>query len=628
MLSEAQRRAVTHPGGPAIVLAGPGSGKTYTIVNRIIYLIEYQQVSPDTILVITFTKAAALSMQSRFEESTGGKFAGVWFGTFHSFFYQILKEYDSYNNNSLFETEEKKQFIKGILERQGIDLEDYGDVLRFFHDFASLMPDGVTEEQAKLIAQQVKEEMRKERKLDFDDMAGLVMNLFQNKPQVLKQLKHRHKYILVDEYQDINYEQEEILALLAAPENELMVVGDDDQSIYGFRGSKPAVMKNFGVRYPEAENYYLEMNYRSTKQIVDAAMAVINENTERFLKDLCAKTEEGEAVNCIGFESKKEEYEYIACQILDLKKEQGLSFSDMAIITRSNKEQEALMLFLQKKGIHCFGKENRKSIGEHFVAKEMIQCLEFVVGKRNRAPAVWNKMDGNETKRKLLSKQLPIPAIHFIYHVMGYKNVLKNIAITLEKTEGIEAKVWLEEWEKILSHIRKHGENYKDLKVWVFELEDFLKNILPERSWEGVHFMTMHGAKGLEFAYVCIPDANEGVIPGKRCRKKEEIEEERRLFYVAMTRAKKILDILYLKGTPEYPRLPSRFLNPLLKKKNNVRTENPLTKDYSASSTNSSNSTLSKNSSKASATASYSSSSSMKISSGSTLGSFSSSRYP
>lgn len=554
-LNEAQRRAVTHPGGPAIVLAGPGSGKTFLIVNRIVFLIEDQKIMPDTILVITFTKAAAYSMRRRFEMSTGGCYPGVRFGTFHSFFYEILKEYDSYNNNSIFKTE-----------------------------------------------------------VDFDAMEELVVNLLSENPWILEKLREQYKFILVDEYQDTGIVQEKILNMLCSETKEIMVVGDDDQAIYGFRGSKPDVMKNFIMQYPDAKKYDLNMNYRSTQSILEASMEVINQNKNRFYKELRTKNEKGDKVDIKGFESKNLEFEYVLSRITELSSR--YSFSDMAVITRGNREQEGLCLFLKRQGIPCNRKMKVKNKLSNLVFEEIVDCLEFVAGVRERAPDIWNKMDGNEKKRKILEKQVPTSAIHFICKVMGYEKELEKYADGLEQEEGAKREVWLMELKKVLQIIKEYAKNYSSVSEWIPMLKLQLQRELPDTYGEGVRIMTMHGSKGLEFSYVCIVNVNEGTIPGKRSRKNEEIEEERRLLYVAMTRAKKILDILYLTGTPDYPRLPSRFLNPLLEH------------NYSSSSTNSSNSTLSKNSSKASATVSYSSSSSMKINSGSTLGSLSSSRYP
>ncbi len=619
-LNEAQRRAVTHPEGPAIVLAGPGSGKTFLIVNRIIYLIEYQKVIPETILVITFTKAAALSMQRRFEKSTEGKYTKVRFGTFHSFFFQILKEYDSYNNNSLFETEEKKLYLKNTFAELGIQWDNSIDYVSFISNPLLYATESRTEEQIRQVIKTLKKQIRRDRKLDFDDMSELVLSLLKKHPQILKELQNRYKYILVDEYQDSNRSQEEILKLLSAPSYQIMVVGDDDQSIYGFRGSEPGIMSGFRRQFPGARMYVLERNYRSTQRIVFAATQVINENRNRFKKDLKSEAETGEKVRCLGFQNKKMELLYIAKRLMELNQKYNISFSDMAVITRTNREQDSLKCFLQKNKIPCIKGKKQRELSEHFVAKELLDCFEFLIGKRDRAPAIWNAIGGDEKKRRILEKQVPIAAIHFICNVMGYIKVLQKQAISVGKREEMDAENLLAEWIKVISIIKEHGKNHLVLKDWVLQLRIYLEEYETKEVTSGVNILTMHGAKGLEFSYVCIPDANEGVIPGKRCKKEEEPEEERRLFYVAMTRAKKILDILYLTGTPDYPRFPSRFLNPLLK------SEMILKSDYSSSSTNSSNSTLSKNSSNASATSSYSSSSSIKINSGSTLGSFSSSR--
>lgn len=618
-LNEVQRRAVTHNSGPALVLAGPGSGKTFLIVSRMQYLIEQKKVSPDTILVITFTKAAALSMQRRFEESTDGRYAGVWFGTFHSFFYQILKEYDSYNQNSLFETEEKKQYLRQIFEELQLEWDDNADYksLMAYESCQNEVSLELSGEQTKQVREKWKERTRLDRKLDFDDMAELVWELLRKKPKVLEKLQNKFAYFFVDEYQDTNSTQEKIMALLAENNSELMVVGDDDQSIYGFRGSSPAVMKNFRKRFPNAKMYILDKNYRSTGQIVAVAERIIRENKNRYEKEIKAVGEWGEAVKCLGFLEKKEEYDYLKKRIYSLQKEEKLNFSEMAVIARTNRELENISFALQKAGISCRGAENKRKLAEHFIIKEVLECMEFISGMRNRAPQVWNRLSGNEQKRIFLFKLTPAAAVHFLIKTMGYEKHLQECSAKEKKENGI-AK--MEEWEKILNYLLQFGRTEKKWGKWIPELKREINQMPQCAQEEGVRLLTMHGAKGLEFTYVCIADVNEGVIPGKRSRKLEEIEEERRLFYVAVTRAKKILDILYLTGTQEYPKLPSRFLNPLLERAENGKN------NYSSPSTSSSNSTLSKNSSNASATASYSASSSMKISSGSAFGSFSSSR--
>ncbi|MBQ7955301.1 MAG: ATP-dependent helicase [Lachnospiraceae bacterium] len=610
VLNEAQKRAVMHPGGPAMVLAGPGSGKTFLIVNRIRYLIEHQKVSPDAILVITFTKAAALSMERRFMESTGGQYPEVWFGTFHSFFFYLLKTYSLYHNDSLITQKEKIHYLKEIFAEMNLLWDEsahFEELLKENHGQnweVQNCPEGMSAETVNEIKKRFAEKMFQDKKLDFDDMAVLCHDLLQKNQALLQSLREKYKYILIDEYQDINEPQERVVRLLAAPCNEIMVVGDDDQSIYGFRGSVPEIMKNFPLQYPETKTYYLEQNYRSKAQIVETSVAVIAENKNRFLKKLYAKEEGGE-VHCLGFREKGQEYEYIKKRITELAKTGSLS--DMAVIARSNRDLEPIYLFLQKAGIPCLRREKGISIFEHFVVKDLLGCIAFSIGKRERAPESWRKMGGNENLRKILAAQTPFTAIHFLCKKVGYEKYLRSQAIKLKEQTAQDEK--LNEWQELIIVLKEHAKNYKSLSIWLEEVEEYVRMQQEKKKNEGleqdeaaVNLMTLHAAKGLEFSYVCLPDVNEGNIPGKQCRSKEEIEEERRILYVGMTRAKKALDILYLTGTLEYPRLPSRFLNPILKREN---------ESYSASSTSSSNSTLSKNSSKASATASYSSSSSI-----------------
>lgn len=588
-LNEAQRRAVTHPKGPALVLAGPGSGKTFLVISRIRYLIENRGVSPDNILVITFTNLAAQSMQRRFDESTNGEYLGVWFGTFHSFFYHILKTYDSYNHQSFITLKEKEYYLNETLEEFGISGEKSAFLLACMSSERKeeiaygVLPEGMSVELFEKIRRKFCEKLYRDKKTDYDDMAVACYRLLKSNPYVLKELRQKYRYIIIDEYQDTNENQDNLISLIASNSGHLMVVGDDDQSIYGFRGSSSQIMVGFTKRYPDAKIYSLENNYRSTPEIVECANKVICENKRRFSKHIRAVKPTGEKVQCRGFIDEPGEMEYLHERITILSKQ--IPLSEMAVLARSNRELEKAASFLKRRGIKCYLQNPKKSKCQWEEAEELLDCLRFVNGKLLHAPELWRKIGGNEHKRLFLSGKAPYVVLRYLVKEIGED-------FGKEKTEMTE---------KLIGNSKKY-KSIPDYLAHVDAVLNELKDVSDTREKEGIALMTIHASKGLEFGYVCILNVNEGTIPGKRIGDGEALEEERRLLYVGMTRAKKVLDILYLTGTKENPRLPSRFLKPILK-----RTE----KSYSASSTNSSNSTLSKNSSNASATISYSSSSSI-----------------
>lgn len=620
-----------HPGGPALVLASPGSGKTYLIVSRVRYLIEVCQVPPDSILVITFTKAAALSMQKRFVDAMGGKIMPVRFGTFHAVFYQILREYGSYNENAVLTNKEKMWYLQDVLERFGpfshgtgqntgesggnTDVPDQKEfvcrLLQLFGvykndpsaDLTDILPREVTAEQFGQIYKTYQDRLQRDGKLDFDDMTMLCLELMQRQERTLQKLRERYRYILVDEYQDTNPLQDEILRLLAGQTGQVFAVGDDDQAIYGFRGSVTGIMRDFPERYPGAVLYELNQNYRSTRNIVDTSMKMILENKNRYPKQVISQGEEGEPVHIFSFETREQEGEYLARRIRQLA--ESIPYEEMAVIARTNREAEGIGEILAREGIPYEVKERTKSRYGHFLVQELRECMAYLAGTWSGGSALWRRLKGREKDRKMLAKLAPWAVIHYLRGPMGWDRELLERAREKYRRDADKAQLLYQEWMEVLNDCQSRSKPCKSIRSWLQQMEEHVKQwenqggtAVEAQAPPGVQLLTMHGSKGLEFTYVCLPDVNEGIIPGRRSRGKEGEEEERRLLYVAVTRAKKILDILYLTGTKEYPRFPSRFLNPLLG-------------GGSHSPTSSSNSELSKNSSKASATASYSSSSSM-----------------
>ena len=630
-LNEAQLKALMHHQGPAMILAGPGSGKTTVLTGRVQYLITHHNVAPSSILVITYTKAAALSMQQRFIRENKGEVKPVVFGTFHAICYQILKNQYHLKNDCLLSEQEKTQIIKSLLKEQNQNTEQ--EEVEVLLGCISMQKSGFLPEQLPLPRNMSSESFETlyqayiqkcivVGKMDFDDMLLQCLTLFSEKEDVLKKWQRRFRYILVDEFQDCDRTQFAILKLLAGEEANLFVVGDDDQSIYGFRGATPGIMKQFAEIYPHAEKIYLEANYRSRQGIVDASNAIIAENKDRFQKTMYAANKEStqsgrtdsknegmdcrtcdtdSAVTIKSFEDKKAEQMYLFERIKTLSS--IIPYKDMAVIFRTNREAALLIPGLEETGIPYTLRGKRKSKYAHFTVCDMVAYLQAATGFTNRSVllAFINKPvrgidreklpEGNVNLNELaesyqsegntetaagirqlqnhlarISGMSPWPAISYIRKVVGYDNWL------LEKAGGDRDK--MEEWLLTLDSVHNEAKAYTNLQEWINYAKLSGNKTEESQISDGVQLITLHSAKGLEFSYVCIPDVNEGVIPHGRMLSVTVREEERRLFYVGMTRAKKALDILYLTGTKDYPKLPSGFLNPLLKNYSSTNSSN------------------------------------------------------
>ncbi|MBD5460636.1 MAG: ATP-dependent helicase, partial [Lachnospiraceae bacterium] len=510
-MNPAQARAVRHPGGPALVLAGPGSGKTFLIVNRIRYLTECCQAAPESILVITFTRAAARSMERRFTDAVGGRTLPVTFATFHAIFYHILRTYGSYSADSLITEKEKRWYLRQIMRRmpdkganreKGFPQEEQ-EYLRRLIDLFGIYKNNPGEHMEDFLSDMSAEEfkglfaayessVRRDGKLDFDDMAGLCLELFRRNPRILQKLHRQYRYILIDEYQDTNAVQDEAVRMLAYPENEIFAVGDDDQAIYGFRGSAPDIMRKFEERYPGAQRYLLETNYRSTGNIVDASVKMIAQNQKRFVKKLSADAECGAPVRYLAFSDKNGEYEYLAARIKELSV--GIACEDMAVITRTNRELERIAGMLRESGIPCSAAETGKSRFRHFIVRDVMDCLAYAAGETEAVPAVWRKMEGDERKRQILSRQLPYAALQYLRRGLGYDEYLHR--------KAAEHSKFPEEWEEILQLLTDQSRKYSGCMEWKKAMEEQIsewegRGGKKTETAEGVHLLTMHGAKGL-----------------------------------------------------------------------------------------------------------------------------------
>lgn len=605
-LNPSQVQAVIHKDGPCMVLAGPGSGKTLTITKRIEYLIGKHHVSPEEILVITFTKAASIEMKERFVRLCGQKAGPVTFGTFHGIYYGILKWAYRMNASNILSEEQKYQLLKQVIGRMEIDIDDEKDFLQGIAgeigniknnqiplaEYESL---NCSEEVFREIFEQYEKERKRLKKIDFDDMLVLVYELFKKRPDILSMWQRKFRYILIDEFQDINQVQYDVIRMLAAPENNLFIVGDDDQSIYRFRGARPDIMLGFKKDYPDTKEILLDVNYRSTKAIVNGAARVIRHNVNRYPKQIITTNEQGETVHIQEVRHPIEESKYVVSQIQEAKK-RGIPSSEIAVLFRTNVEARALAETFMEYNMPFRMKERMPNLYEHFIAQDLTTYLKMALGDRSRKSflAIMNRpnryigrdsvegttisfeslrkfycdkdwmldrIDQLEVDFRILKNMAPYGAIQYIRKHIGYDEFLKEYAAF--------RKINMEDLKEVLREIEERVKAFRTIEEWFTHIEEYSEELKrqsqqKETDPEAITFMTMHGSKGLEFDLVFIIGANETITPYKKAETKEEVEEERRMFYVAMTRARKKLIISYTKERNGKSMAQSRFVGELL----------------------------------------------------------------
>ncbi|MCI8972462.1 MAG: ATP-dependent helicase [Lachnospiraceae bacterium] len=619
-VNKAQYRAITHGAGAMLVLAGPGSGKTFVVTQRIKYLIEQHHVKPEDILVITFTKAAAEEMQERFAKLSAGKCNPVYFGTFHSVFFQILRHTYRFTAQNIIRENDKYRLLSQIIrelpdEILGQAQLDYSTetLQNLLSEISTVKNNGVTPQEVRSatvpqavferIFQMYKQEMNRNKLIDFDDMVLLCRNLLAERPDTLKLWQQRFQYILVDEFQDICPLQYEVVRMLAKPQDNLFIVGDDDQSIYGFRGSKPEIMLNFTKEYPKAEQVLLDVNYRSRQGIVDTAARLIAHNKMRFDKAVRAQNKQNDGVKIYSFQSKSKQAESIALLIKQYIALPDTKYSDIAILYRTNNHTIYTADRLMREGIPFTMKEKPKNIYESPVAKDIIAYMRYALYETNQEDflRIMNKpvryikrstvprgafkmrelIDNNHATGYVVQNILefydelhfikslnPFSAVNFIRKGVGngtgYDAYLKKQAA--EKGKDVS-----EEFEE-LEELMRLSREFETIELWLEHIENYdailyeiaqQEKRLKKMNTDAVSMVTMHASKGLEWDVVILPDVNEGVIPHKKAVTDAELEEERRMFYVAMTRAKQHLFIFYIQEKEAGNLLPSRFLDEL-----------------------------------------------------------------
>lgn len=605
--NEAQAQAIQHTDGPCLVLAGPGSGKTLTIVNRVKYLIEKQKVRPEEILVVTFTRFAAAEMKSRLCLVMGKRDLPVTVGTFHGIYYGILKWAYRMNQENILSETEKYQILRGVINKERMEIFDEED---FIQDIVAeigkvknnripleeFVSEKCSADAFRNIYRNYERHRKELKKIDFDDMLVLCYELFRSRPNVLAQWQKKFRYVLIDEFQDINRIQYDVIRMLAQPENNLFVVGDDDQAIYGFRGADSELMLGFGKDFPDAKQILLGMNYRSTANIVQNSLKLIENNVERYSKKLEANREGGSCLHIQEVKDPVEEAEYVLEEIQKCK-ENGIKEEEIAILFRVHTDARAVVEAMVERKIPFQMKEHLPNIYEHFIAKDIMAYFRLATGKRRRQDFLqvmnrpkrylgrdsvsgsqvsfedmrkfycdkdWmiDRIDQFEWDVKMLMKMAPYAAIQYIRKRIGYDDFLKEYAFTHQINRS--------DLNEVLAEIEEAAKAFSSVEEWFAHVEEYTETLKVKekernRPRPGVRLMTIHASKGLEFKQVFLIAANEGRIPYQKAKTDKEIEEERRLFYVAMTRAKDFLKICYVKIKNGKEVTPSRFVDELLK---------------------------------------------------------------
>lgn len=599
--SKAQTQAIMHKDGPMMVLAGPGSGKTTVITHRVQYLTKEYGIDPGDILVITFTRAAAEEMRERYEALIGGG-SRVTFGTFHSIFFRILKLAYRYTADNIVREEQQMQFVRELAQAGGLEPEDEnefaasilseissvkGERIALEHYYSKNCPDAVFRQ----LYAGYEEKMRRAGLIDFDDMMVLCLELFTERKDILSAWQRRYRYILIDEFQDINRLQYEIVRMLAKPEDNLFIVGDDDQSIYRFRGAKPEIMLGFERDYPGAGRILLDVNYRSTEEIVAPALRLIGENQKRFSKTIHTTGRHGKNVITKLWQDPGEENLAIAREI-QLYLQSGVRSGDIAVLYRTNAGPRFLMEKLMEYNLPFRTRDTVPNLYEHWISRNILTYIRIAMGSRARedilqvinrpkryisrdampdetvsfekmkafyAEKDWiaERIESLEGDLRAIARMSPLAAVNYIRQGMGYDEYLIEYAAF--------RRMRPEELLETADELKESAAGFKTFDEWFAHIEAYKEELLRQAAQrrtetDAITLATMHSAKGLEFPIVYILDANEGITPHSRAMLDEDMEEERRLFYVAMTRAKTRLHVYAVRERYHKKAEVSRFV--------------------------------------------------------------------
>jgi DNA helicase-2/ATP-dependent DNA helicase PcrA len=625
-LNEQQQRAVQHTDGPLLIIAGAGSGKTRVLTYRIAYLIDQQVARPGEILALTFTNKAAREMQERIRGLIGVRASRLWMGTFHSVFSKILRfeadkiGYDS--NYSIYDMSDSKNLVKQILQENNYDIKDIkpraiqrrisdakNELInpgQYLERFVHSTIDDITAKIYKIYAIRLKEN----NAMDFDDLLIKPIELFKEYPEMLEKYQDRFKYILIDEYQDTNRAQYTVTKMLAANHKNLCVVGDDAQSIYSFRGADITNILNFKSDYEDAVEIPLEQNYRSTKAILQAADSIIKENSGQLEKTLWTENQTGEMITLLENYDERDEASRIAGYIKNLKPLHGYKDSDFAILYRTNYQSRVFEETLRRKripyqlvgGLSFYQRKEVKDILAYLTLlvnpNDDTNLLRIInepsrgIGKkslkdltsraRKEGQSLWELLQHVEDAG--LYRPAENSAKRFVEMMQELKNDLREhssledvVKKLLKKTGYMKALVEenspqsmsrrenILELENAISYYEKSNEE-ASLAAFLQELSLITDTDKYDEEKPAVTLMTVHSAKGLEFPVVFAVGMEEELFPiGGRGGEEANIEEERRLFYVAITRAQQKLFFSHCKSRYKFGEekmmMRSRFLD-------------------------------------------------------------------
>ncbi|PHV70673.1 ATP-dependent DNA helicase [Sporanaerobium hydrogeniformans] len=601
-LNENQLQAVKCPLGPTIVIAGPGSGKTQVIIQRLYHMITHLHCSPQSILVVTFSKLAALEMRERYIKSYGA--SSITFGTLHSVFYRLLRQYDPlrYDLSNLLSEDEKKKVIQKLYI--GLEAEEYEDFVEEFLRHLTLMknqlieakhyyPDGLSRELFLKLYQQYEQYKERHQKFDFDDMLVHCYFLLKQEPSLLQRIHQRYHYLLIDEFQDINVVQFEIIKQLTGDQAQLFVVGDDDQSIYKFRGSKPEFLLDFKKHFQKAHEIYLSANYRCSGHIVHYSSALISANKTRYPKELTTPNPLGPLPQMIDCKTGEEQAQKILEQLIHYK-EQGQAWKEMAVIYRTNLGARPIVQALLQANIPFCLRDGMMTLYHQWVTQDILAYLKLaqnpqaleqalrIINKPKRyisksilartttlpGSLLFNLLKEEELSEwqrnyidkliydlQLLREKKLKEGITYIRHTIGYDNYITDYASY--------RKIPVMPLFEVLDEIEESAQNFSEVISWEAFLKEMAEQIQQSTTKQKamsdvLTLTTMHGSKGLEFQSVFILDVIDGVIPHQKSS--HDIEEERRLLYVAMTRARENL-LLYIPSEKHgKPVTPSPFI--------------------------------------------------------------------
>ncbi len=567
-----------------MVLAGPGSGKTFVITHRVCHLIEKQNIRPENILVVTFSKAAAVEMRERFIKLMPDKQGErVTWGTFHSVYFHLLRTAYGYRGDQVITDAERYDVIRELMKKNQMESEDIAGLgteilseiaivkqerMDILHYYAHSCPADLFRQ----IFVDYEKSISERKKIDFEDMLVMTYELLSQREDIRRACEKRYQYILVDEFQDINRMQYEIIQLIAGERANLTIVGDDDQSIYRFRGAKPEIMLGFAKDYPKVKKVLLDINFRSTTQIIEAAGKLIAHNKERFEKQITAARGNGRPVDVIRFKNVYQEVKSIIDDITDYVKA-GHSLDDIAILYRTNLQPRLMTEMLIQYNIPFVMKDNIPNLYDHWIARDIKSYLRLSIGMAKRGdllricnrpnryikrealqfsdgqirdlfkyyedkPYMIERIAQLKTNLRAIQNMRPGMAVRFIRKGIGYDEFLEEYA----QYHGIEE----DELFDILGELEQSADRSETILDWFSHMEEYKEKLAQTKKQEekiGVRLMTFHSSKGLEYKIVYMIDCNQGITPHRKAKAIEDMEEERRMFYVAMTRAK---DRLYV----------------------------------------------------------------------------------